>query len=129
MTDFTQSVSTIRRLLLRTRNANKQHNKDKFIPLRLENANLVGNVHRLRITRKTHERLLEAESSNHSVDLLGLHSVELVDRVADLSLVGTEVHVESEDVFSLQTSSRDFISNTSIFFIADSVTTGFLMTA
>ena len=80
----------------------KQTNKDKFITPSLEDTNLVSNIHGLRISRETHERLLEAESSDHSVDLLGLHSVQLVDGVADLLLVGTEVDEEGEDVLRLR---------------------------
>ena len=80
----------------------KQTNKDKFITPSLEDTNLVSNIHGLRISRETHERLLEAESSDHGVDLLGLHSVQLVDGVADLLLVGTEVDEEGEDVLRLR---------------------------
>ena len=80
----------------------KQTNKDKFITPSLEDTNLVSNIHGLRISRETHERLLEAESSDHGVDLLGLHSVQLVDSVADLLLVGTEVDEEGEDVLGLR---------------------------
>ena len=79
----------------------KQTNKDKFITPSLEDTNLVSNIHGLRISRETHERLLETESSDHGVDLLGLHSVQLVDGVADLLLVGTEVDEKGEDVFRL----------------------------
>ena len=68
----------------------------------LEDTNLVSNIHGLRISGETHERLLEAEGSDHGVDLLGLHSVQLVDSVADLLLVGTEVDEEGEDVLGLQ---------------------------
>ena len=80
----------------------KQTNKDKFITPSLEDTNLVSNIHGLCISRETHERLLEAESSDHGVDLLGLHSVQLVDSVADLLLVGTEVDEEGEDVLGLR---------------------------
>lgn len=80
----------------------KQTNKDKFITPSLEDTNLVSNIHGFRISRETHERLLEAESSDHGVDLLGLHSVQLVDGVADLLLVGTEVDEEGEDVLRLR---------------------------
>ena len=79
----------------------KQTNKDKFITPSLEDTNLVSNIHGLRISRETHERLLETESSDHGVDLLGLHSVQLVDGVADLLLVGTEVDEEGKDVLGL----------------------------
>ena len=79
----------------------KQTNKDKFITPSLEDTNLVSNIHGLRISGETHERLLEAESSDHGVDLLGLHSVQLVDGVADLLLVGTEVDEEGKDVLGL----------------------------
>ena len=79
----------------------KQTNKDKFITPSLEDTNLVSNIHGFRISRETHERLLEAESSDHGVDLLGLHSVQLVDGVADLLLVGTEVDEEGKDVLGL----------------------------
>ena len=79
----------------------KQTNKDKFITPSLEDTNLVSNIHGFRISRETHERLLETESSDHGVDLLGLHSVQLVDGVADLLLVGTEVDEEGKDVFGL----------------------------
>ncbi len=80
----------------------KQTNKDKFITPSLEDTNLVSNIHGFRISRETHERLLETESSDHGVDLLGLHSVQLVDSVADLLLVGTEVDEEGEDVLGLR---------------------------
>lgn len=80
----------------------KQTNKDKFITPSLEDTNLVSNIHGLCISRETHERLLETESSDHGVDLLGLHSVQLVDGVADLLLVGTEVDEEGEDVLRLR---------------------------
>lgn len=80
----------------------KQTNKDKFITPSLEDTNLVSNIHGLCISRETHERLLETESSDHGVDLLGLHSVQLVDGVADLLLVGTEVDEEGEDVLGLR---------------------------
>ena len=79
----------------------KQTNKDKFITPSLEDTNLVSNIHGFRISRKTHERLLETESSDHGVDLLGLHSIQLVDGVADLLLVGTEVDEEGKDVLGL----------------------------
>ena len=79
----------------------KQTNKDKFITPSLEDTNLVSNIHGLCISRETHERLLETESSDHGVDLLGLHSVQLVDSVADLLLVGTEVDEEGKDVLGL----------------------------
>ena len=80
----------------------KQTNKDKFITPSLEDTNLVSNIHGFRISRETHERLLETESSDHGVDLLGLHSVQLVDSVTDLLLVGTEVDEEGEDVLGLR---------------------------
>ena len=80
----------------------KQTNKDKFITPSLEDTNLVSNIHGFRISGETHERLLETESSDHGVDLLGLHSVQLVDGVADLLLVGTEVDEEGEDVLGLR---------------------------
>ena len=82
--------------------SNKQTNKDKLITPRLEDTNLVSNIHGFRISRETHERLLETESSDHGVDLLGLHSVQLVDGVTDLLLVGTEVDEEGEDVLGLR---------------------------
>ena len=94
----------------------------------LEDTNLVGDIHSLVLARKTHERLLEAESRDDGVDVLALDVVELVDGVADLSLVGTEIHEEGEDVLRLRYECGNG-SPTSIFFIADSVTTGFLMTA
>ena len=79
----------------------KQTNKDKFITPSLEDTNLVSNIHGFRMSRETHERLLETQSSDHGVDLLGLHSVQLVDGVADLLLVGTEVDEEGKDVLGL----------------------------
>ena len=103
-------------------------NKDKFNTPNLEDTNLVGDIHSLVLARKTHERLLEAESRDDGVDVLALDVVELVDGVADLSLVGTEIHEEGEDVLRLRYECGNG-SPTSIFFIADSVTTGFLMTA
>lgn len=45
---------------------------------------------------------LKPRASDHGVDLLGLHSVQLVDSVADLLLVGTEVDEEGEDVLGLR---------------------------
>ena len=95
----------------------------------LEDTDLVGNIHGLRVSSKAHEGLLESERSDHGVDLLGLHSVELVHGVADLLLVGTEVNNEGEDVLSLQSQQLETIAPTSIFFMADSVTIGLLMTA
>ena len=103
-------------------------NKDKFNTPNLEDTNLVGDIHSLVLARKTHERLLEAESRDDGVDVLTLDVVELVDGVADLSLVGAEIHEEGEDVLRLRYECGNG-SPTSIFFIADSVTTGFLMTA
>ena len=103
-------------------------NKDKFNTPNLEDTNLVGDIHSLVLARKTHERLLEAESRDDGVDVLALDVVELVDGVADLSLVGAEIHEEGEDVLRLRYECGNG-SPTSIFFIADSVTTGFLMTA
>ena len=79
----------------------KQTNKDKFITPSLEDTNLVSNIHGFCISRETHERLLETESSDNGVDLLGLHSIQLVDGVADLLLVGTEVDEEGKDVLGL----------------------------
>ena len=108
---------------------NKQ-NKDKFITPSLEDTDLVGNIHSLGVSSKAHEGLLESERSDHSVDLLGLHVVELAHGVADLLLVGAEINDEGEDVLSLQTleiCAPD--KSTSIFFIADSVTMGLLMIA
>ena len=75
--------------------------KDKFITPSLEDTNLVGNIHSLRVSRETHEGLLETESSDHSVYLLALHSVELVDGITDLLLVGTEINKEGENVLRL----------------------------
>ena len=103
-------------------------NKDKFNTTNLEDTNLVGDIHSLVLARKTHERLLEAESRDDGVDVLALDVVELVDGIADLSLVGAEIHEEGEDVLRLRYECGNG-SPTSIFFIADSVTTGFLMTA
>ena len=80
----------------------QQLKKDMLERLDLEDTNLVSHIHGLRISRETHERLLETESRDHGVDLLGLHSVQLVDGVTDLLLVGTEVDEEGEDVLGLQ---------------------------
>ena len=68
----------------------------------LEDTNLVSDIHGLRISGETHERLLEAEGGDHGVDLLGLHSVQLVDGVTDLLLVGAEVDEEGENVLGLR---------------------------
>ena len=68
----------------------------------LEDTNLVGNVHSLRISSKAHESLLGAEGGDDGVHLLGLHAVELIHGVADLLLVGTEVDEEGKDVLLLQ---------------------------
>lgn len=87
--------------MIASRIVKKQSNKDKFITPSLEDTNLIGNIHSLRISRKTNESLLETESSDHSVDLLALHSVELVDGIADLLLVSTEIDKEGEDVLRL----------------------------
>ena len=76
-------------------------NKDKFITPSLEDTNLVGNIHSLRVSRETHEGLLETESSDHSVYLLALHSVELVDGITDLLLVGTEINKEGKNILRL----------------------------
>ena len=75
--------------------------KAKSRTTNLEDTDLVGNIHSLRVSSKAHEGLLESERSDHGVDLLGLHSVELVHGVADLLLVGTEINDEGEDVLSL----------------------------
>ena len=87
--------------MIASRIVKKQSNKDKFITPSLEDTNLVSNVHSLRISRKTNKSLLETESSDHSVDLLALHSVERVDGIADLLLVSTEIDKEGEDVLRL----------------------------
>ena len=89
----------------------KQTNKDKFITPSLEDTNLVSNIHGFRISRETHERLLEAESRDDGVDVLALDVVELVDGVADLSLVGTEIHEEGEDVLRLRYEYRNGFSH------------------
>ena len=68
----------------------------------LEDTDLVGNIHGLRVSSKADESLLEAKRSDHSVDLLGLHSVELVHSIADLLLVSAESNDEGEDVLRLQ---------------------------
>ena len=67
----------------------------------LEDTNLVGNVHSLVLTGQTDESLLEAESRDDRVHVLALHVVQLVDGVANLSLVRTEIHEEGEDVLRL----------------------------
>ena len=72
-----------------------------FIPLSLEDTNLVGNVHGLGFTTHTHERLLETQGRNNSIHLRTLHIIELVNGVANLSLVGTNVHEESENILRL----------------------------
>ena len=77
----------------------------------LEDTNLVGDIHSLVLARKTHERLLEAESRDDGVDVLALDVVELVDGVADLSLVGTEIHEEGEDVLRLRYEYRNSFSH------------------
>ena len=77
----------------------------------LEDTNLVGDIHSLVLARKTHERLLEAESRDDGVDVLALDVVELVDGVADLSLVGTEIHEEGEDVLRLRYECRNDFSH------------------
>ena len=87
--------------MIASRIVKKQSNKDKFITPSLEDTNLIGNIHSLRISRKTNESLLETESSDHSVNLLALHSVELVDGITDLLLVSTEIDKEGEDVLRL----------------------------
>ena len=75
--------------------------KAKPRTIALEDTNLVGNVHSLRVSRETHESLLETESCDHSVNLLALHSVELVDGITDLLLVGTEINKEGKNVLRL----------------------------
>lgn len=77
----------------------------------LEDTNLVGDIHSLVLARKTHERLLEAESRDDGVDVLALDVVELVDGVADLSLVGAEIHEEGEDVLRLRYEYRNSFSH------------------
>ena len=77
----------------------------------LEDTNLVGDIHSLVLARKTHERLLEAESRDDGVDVLALDVVELVDGVADLSLVGTEIHEEGEDALRLRYEYRNGFSH------------------
>ena len=107
---------------------NKQTNKDRFTPVgTLEDANLVGNVHGLGLSAHAHKSLLEAEGRNHSVNLRTLDVVQLVDGIANLPLVGTDVNEESEDVLRLH--SKHYQIETSIFFIEDSLTAGFLMMA
>ena len=80
----------------------RNSNKDKSNTFSLEDTNLVGNVHSLVLTGQTDESLLEAESRDHGVHVLALHVVQLVDGVANLSLVGAEVNEESEDVLRLR---------------------------
>ena len=75
----------------------KLHHRFSF----LEDTNLVGNVHSLVLTGQTDESLLEAESRDDRVHVLALHVVQLVDGVANLSLVGAEVNEEGEDVLRL----------------------------
>ena len=75
--------------------------KAKPRTITLEDTNLVGNVHSLRVSRETHESLLETKSRDHSVDLLALHSVELANGITDLLLVCTEIDKEGEDVLRL----------------------------
>ena len=72
-----------------------------FIPLSLEDTNLVGNVHGLGFSAHAHKSLLEAKGRNHGVNLRTLDVVQLVDGVANLSLVGTNVHEESENILRL----------------------------
>ena len=79
----------------------RNSNKDKSNTFSLEDTNLVGNVHSLVLTGQTDESLLEAESRDHGVHVLALHVVQLVDGVANLSLVGAEVNEEGEDVLRL----------------------------
>ena len=76
-------------------------NKDKFNTPNLEDTNLVGDIHSLILTRKTHKRLLEAEGRDDSVDVLALDVVKLVDGVADLSLIGAEINKEGENILRL----------------------------
>ena len=79
----------------------RNSNKDKSNTFSLEDTNLVGNVHSLVLTGQTNESLLEAESRDDRVHVLALHVVQLVDGVANLSLVRTEIHEEGEDVLRL----------------------------
>mgnify|MGYP000083335399 CR=1 FL=1 len=84
----------------------RNSNKDKSNTFSLEDTNLVGNVHSLVLTGQTDESLLEAESRDDRVHVLALHVVQLVDGVANLSLVGAEVNEESEDVLRLRNERR-----------------------
>ena len=67
----------------------------------LEDTNLVGDVHSLVLSAHAHKRLLEAQRRDNSVHLVALDVVQLVDSLADLSLVGTDIHEEGENVLRL----------------------------
>ena len=77
-------------------------NKDMFIPLNLEDTNLVGNIHSFVLTTHTHKRLLETQRRNHGVHLRALHIVKLVNGLTNLSLVCTNIHKECKNILRLQ---------------------------
>lgn len=94
----------------------------------LEDTNLVGDVHSLVLSAHAHKRLLEAQRRDNSVHLVALDVVELVDGLADLSLVRTDIDEEGQNVLRLRIT-HTLKTNTSIFFMDDSLTAGFLMMA
>ena len=94
----------------------------------LEDTNLVGDVHSLVLSAHAHKRLLEAQRRDNSVHLVALDVVELVDGLTDLSLVRTDIDEEGQNVLRLHVT-HTLKTNTSIFFMEDSLTAGFLMMA
>lgn len=73
-----------------------------FIPLNLEDTNLVSNVHSFILTTHTHKRLLETQRRNHRIHLRALNIVKLVNGLTNLSLVCTNIHKESKNILRLQ---------------------------
>lgn len=73
-----------------------------FIPLNLEDTNLVSNVHSLILTTHTHKGLLETQGRDYSIHLRTLYIVKLANGMTNLSLVCTDIHKESKDVLRLQ---------------------------
>ena len=75
--------------------------KAKPWTIALEDTNLVGYVHSFGITSQANEGLLKAEGRDKSVDFGALNIVELVHGIPDLSLVGTHINKEGENVIRL----------------------------
>ena len=73
-----------------------------FIPLNLEDTNLVSNVHSFVFTIHTYKSLLKTQRRNHSIHLRTLYIVKLINGLTNLSLVCTNIHKECKNVLRLQ---------------------------